>query len=415
MAQGSTGAERSPRLPRLLDFTRFGCAMHLWAVHAISVSTHLGALAIGGVLVSERMSRVPWRKYRYALLPLGVYCALVIVSTTQSMDTSVSWDRTSKLASYPSVVITLILLRGELWVRKVADGLIIVGSLVALYALGQALIIGDLSRGLGDPALRLRATFSVHTTLAGILTLILCVTLAQLAAGRRAWRWWKWTAALLMVAALGLGLTRGAWLALAATLFALATLCGWKWLAAFPALALGIFLIAPGTVVERLTSDFDLQLPTYGDRLEMWRAGGQMIRDHPVWGVGTGMVRHLYPEYRTSGAVRENPEHLHSAYIQAAADNGLPTLAAILWFLSWSGWCAFRGFRRARVEGRSDIDLYLASVLGILAFAVGGLFEDNWNDSEVQRLLFFLIAIPGCLAAGEDRSTPPSTHRTAPR
>ena len=139
-----------------------------------------------------------------------------------------------------------------------------------------------------------------------------------------------------------------------------------------------------------------------------------MIREHPLWGVGTGMVRHLYPEYRTTSAVRENPEHLHSTYIQAAADNGLPTLAAILWFLTCSGWCAFRGFRRSRAEGRSDADLYLASALGVVAFSIGGLFEDNWNDTEVQRLLFFLIAIPGCLEAGGDRRVSPSTSRTAP-
>ena len=39
-------------------------------------------------------------------------------------------------------------------------------------------------------------------------------------------------------------------------------------------------------------------------------------------------------------------------------------------------------------------DLYLASGLGLLAYHVAGLFENNWGDSHVRALALFLLALP---------------------
>ena len=42
-------------------------------------------------------------------------------------------------------------------------------------------------------------------------------------------------------------------------------------------------------------------------------------------------------------------------------------------------------------------------ILALFAFNVAGLFENNWGDTEVQRPVLFLLALPFCLAAGEKR------------
>ena len=52
-------------------------------------------------------------------------------------------------------------------------------------------------------------------------------------------------------------------------------------------------------------------------------------------------------------------------------------------------------------------DLYLGMLLALLAFAVAGLFEDNWADTEVQRILLFLLALPFCLPDPAEESTLP--------
>jgi hypothetical protein len=54
---------------------------------------------------------------------------------------------------------------------------------------------------------------------------------------------------------------------------------------------------------------------------------------------------------------------------------------------------AFSGLRRAGLRG-SRADLYLGTLLALLAFNVAGLFEYNWGDTEVQRLVLFVLALP---------------------
>ena len=56
-------------------------------------------------------------------------------------------------------------------------------------------------------------------------------------------------------------------------------------------------------------------------------------------------------------------------------------------FVAW----ARNGPRGARV------DLYLGAGAALLAFSLAGLFENNWGDTEVQRMALFLLAVPFCL------------------
>ena len=53
---------------------------------------------------------------------------------------------------------------------------------------------------------------------------------------------------------------------------------------------------------------------------------------------------------------------------------------------------AWRSYR----EGRAS-DLSLAALLVLIGFNIASLFEDNWRDTEVRRLLLFFLALPLCL------------------
>jgi hypothetical protein len=61
--------------------------------------------------------------------------------------------------------------------------------------------------------------------------------------------------------------------------------------------------------------------------------------------------------------------------------------------LAWRGFRSEGGFRGARA------DLWVGALLGIVAFTIAGMFEDNWGDTEVQRILLFLLIVPLCLRA----------------
>ena len=60
-----------------------------------------------------------------------------------------------------------------------------------------------------------------------------------------------------------------------------------------------------------------------------------------------------------------------------------------------------RGLKRELRAGNGRAELWLGAFAALVAFSLAGLFEDNWRDTEVQRVALFVIAIPYCLRAGE--------------
>ena len=91
-----------------------------------------------------------------------------------------------------------------------------------------------------------------------------------------------------------------------------------------------------------------------------------------------------------------------------AAESGLLTLAAYLWMMWVVLRFAWRGYRRTAHQQESTADLYLGVFLAVACFNVAGFFEANWRDTEVQRLVLFLLAIPWCL---EEEASPSPARR----
>ncbi len=120
-------------------------------------------------------------------------------------------------------------------------------------------------------------------------------------------------------------------------------------------------------------------------------------------------MRKRYPIYGHPTSLRMWPKHLHNTFIQIGASSGLPALAAYFWFMGAAALLALRRFRAEGGWSGRRADLYVTTMLVLLAFNLAGLFEDNWADTEVQRLVLFVLAIPYCLpaagtgASGEER------------
>jgi putative inorganic carbon (HCO3(-)) transporter len=131
-----------------------------------------------------------------------------------------------------------------------------------------------------------------------------------------------------------------------------------------------------------------------------------MIGERPLLGIGPDMVRRYYPVYRDPSAPRLLTPHLHDAYVQLAAERGLPALLCYLGLLGSSAWAAWRGFHAQRRSGSGRADLHLGALAALAGFSIAALFENNWGDTEVQRLVLFLLAVPFCLEATDPEGTP---------
>jgi O-antigen ligase len=121
----------------------------------------------------------------------------------------------------------------------------------------------------------------------------------------------------------------------------------------------------------------------------MLAMGREMIRDHPVFGVGPEMVGRVYGEYLQPNPVHTYNPHLHNVPVQIAAERGLPALAAWLWFISTAAWGLLREFRQGPAPALSA-----AGLGAIVAMLTAGLFEYNFGDSEFMMLFLGLISLP---------------------
>ena len=211
-----------------------------------------------------------------------------------------------------------------------------------------------------------------------------------------------WIALGIITWTLQLSLTRGAWVAAAVTLAILTWVRARKY---FFVGGIGLVLffsfLAPDSWTERWQSITDLGDKSNYDRLCMAEAATFMIAERPLFGIGPEIVGERYSIYRHPTAPRMSIPHLHNTFLQRAAEQGLMGLGAYLMLMLAGLALAWRDFRRDGGISGPRADLYLAVFLVLVGFNVAGLFEDNWRDTEVRRLVLFVLAVPLCLS---DRS-----------
>ncbi len=373
--------------------------LHLWTIFGLAISNTLLGVAVLAAPFAARWRQVPWERHRSLLTPLALYALFLVTSIVTSSDPRVSWEASGEIFSLATVVLGLVALRDEKRLRLAVDGLVATAALLSVWGLAQFL------DGAGGLEWRIRGPFSHYMTFAGVLLMADLILVAQLAS-RRHGRWaWRWLALVAINAALVGSLTRSAWVALIFALTVLFLIKAPRFLLVLAPAALAILLVSPDAVRERAVSIFSLRNVTNYDRLCMVEAGLHMVAERPLLGHGPQMVASKYPLYRHPTAPRLTVEHLHNSYLQLAAERGLLSLAAFLWLIGGTLVVGLRGVKRELHEGGWRSELWLGAFTALLAFSFAGLFEDNWQDTEVQRVALFVITLPYCLRAGRQSAT----------
>lgn len=348
------------------------------------------------------------RRRRTLLYPLAAYVLCFALSAAFSYDPATSLPELSQLYSALTLPLALLLVRGERQVRLVVSAVIAISVVLAIYGLAQFAFTdyGPLHQRIPGP-------FSHYMTFSGVLLLGLALIAGRVASSRGWRRKVNWIALAVVGPALVLTLTRSAWLgafAVATAAFALQrrrVLVGYA--AAVVLAAVSLAAVAPAiwpTYWQRATSVVDIRNPSNYDRLCMLWAGGQMIADRPLTGIGPAMVREWYPVYRHPTSVRARVKHLHNTFVHMAASRGIPSLLCYLWLMGAAAALAIERYRREGRRAGPRAGLYLGVLFALLALNVAGLFEANWRDTELQRWVLFLLALPVCLGGGKDEAAP---------
>ncbi|MDO8677365.1 MAG: O-antigen ligase family protein, partial [Acidobacteriota bacterium] len=243
------------------------------------------------------------------------------------------------------------------------------------------------------PGQRPASTIGNPVVLAAVLGLALPFALVFLLLARRAGEQVAWAVALAILLAGSIStLSRGPLAASAAALLLVLSGVAWeqrqrisRWAVLGVVVILTIALAAGYRQVvqsrERLTGAPAAETDrTLLDRFNTYAAAIQMVRDHPVTGVGLENFSVVYPRYRSAESERLTPDVLptmvHNGYLHAAATTGIPGLLAYLALIAAvlivlvRGWLATHERRE-----RWLILAFIAAVAGYLIQDLSGWLE----------------------------------------
>ncbi len=329
--------------------------------------------------------------------PVALFVFLSVLSAVFSTDVVRSVVAVKGLVSFSLVLLVALLVDDDADAHVVVDAFrlttlyLVLRGLVDWFLLGQDNVDARLSGGL-----------SIYMTYAGLL-MALALVLAARALTRGGPAPGRLADGLLAVAAtvlVGLTFTRSAYLGLAAGLLVLVATARPRLGLVIPPLAVLLVLVLPSGVVERAATSFDRNDVTARDRLAMWRAGAVMVSERPLFGVGPGRIKALYPHYRQPGFVEPSVGHLHDNVVNVAAETGIPSALA---YLALVAVAALRAWPLARDRSRPGVRALARGALAAnAALFVAGIFEYNFGDVEVLRLMLVVLALPFAAARGTE-------------
>jgi putative inorganic carbon (hco3(-)) transporter len=363
----------------------------------VSITGAQAAILVAQAAWLVKLVRAPNKRALHfpLLLPMATFYLASVLASATAADPWLSFKDLRNIFEPAFFFLLVNHVSGDERAATFSYILIAAATLMAVYGLMQSMAEGA--------AFRVHGTMSIYMTFAGILMLSALVVMAQLVFFPRGrWFWGLVGSLALLIAALVMTHTRGAWIGFAAGAALILGCRQKRLLLALPVVAVAVFLAAPEAVRVRIRSIIDPQDVTARERLYMWGSGVQIVRDHPWTGVGINGVKSVYQAYKHPNAVRDQRAHLHSNLFQIAAERGLIGVACWLWI-----WVAFYGqawtiFRVRGPDTPRASALVVGSLASITGFHVAGLFEFTFGDSEVIMLVYFLMALP-YVVMGVDR------------
>ncbi len=395
-------------------YLTFGSAVA--SLFSIAVCQILIALAFAALLLSTEKLRLPPIRLPLALFILGTFLSLAV-----SPDPWAGRPQIRKFYVFLILLLVYSAFRSVAQVRALLiawTGVMVLSSLWSIVQFSRK-VAQARSAGIGfydfyTPD-RITGFMSHWMTLGGQQMMVLLMLGAFLffSPSRKRWLWPATGCAAIIAVSIVLGFTR--------TIIFAATPAGavyllWMWnrrlLLLAPVAGALLLAVNPASVRERFFSLFQPreEVDSNTHRLICWRTGVEMIRAHPVLGLGPEMVNKQFMDYVPADIARPLPigwyGHLHNIYLQYAAERGIPVLLVLLWLIGKvlrDFWRAVRKTAAGLSEEKFILHGAIAAILGTL---VGGLFEFNLGDSEVLTVFLAVIAcgyVAADRVAGQER------------
>ena len=257
--------------------------------------------------------------------------------------------------------------RPAVW--RIVDALVLAGVAVALIGLAQyAFNLNIITAEEGTR--RLRSVYGSPNNVGLFLGRVFPIALAYLLLGAGRRRLGYGLALLPIAAAIVLSQSRGAlFIGVPAAILAIGLLAGGRWVwAALGTLAAGVLAALPFLNSPRVQSLLSGE-GTQVFRVAVWRSAVNMIREHPVLGVGPDNFLYAYRDRYMLPEAWQEPflSHPHNFALDFAARLGLLGLAAFVWIQIEFWRIAYRVSRIAQASERALAIGLMASMADFLA------------------------------------------------
>lgn len=360
------------------------------------------ALGIGLLLVCYRLltDRSAIRQiFRGITIPLLIYLAVDLFATLFSgfpVHLKSFIEDKWVLTAY---FVMLLLPRGENDRKLAVSALIISGSLMAAYAVFQTFSGWDFLRkqelepfGGGYIAV---GVFSHHLTYGGIALIVLITALVRTALHpgfRKSVIWYILT--LLCGIGLFVSYSRSAIVGLFCGMGILIFTVNRKLrlkLVVGGLICLALILVLVPGLTDRFMNTFSTGEHNEGPRIRLWLTSLEIIKHHPVLGVGQGNFKLGFEKYHLPGFYH-NSAHPHNDFLSVAVDGGVLALACFL-----AIWIFFFYKMSRLVKPGLGVDpeawLPVAAMTAVVAILAAGMFQNYQSDAEVANILWFTIGL----------------------
>ncbi len=192
---------------------------------------------------------------------------------------------------------------------------------------------------------------------------------------------------IVFISALGLTLSRGAWLGFFAGVLFLATMFRKREILFVCLFVIFLFVLifSPDMVKERNLSILKKGLyENTSGRIEFWQESRNIISDFPVLGVGLNAYSQVAPKYKISWG-----GYPHNCYLQMAAETGLAGLFAFLWILFAFFIVGLRNF--TTVNDKFLQGALMGLLAGVFAFLIQSSVDTNLYSLQLGNLLWVMM------------------------
>lgn len=195
---------------------------------------------------------------------------------------------------------------------------------------------------------------------------------------------------LLILSNIVLSFSRNAWLGLIVGMVLLIVICNWK--AIFIFLAGGVMASFIPVIRNRL---YDFRSISGDGRVQLWKAAVEMIKDHPVLGVGNGNYYTLYGEYVKKYPELNYHDHkhfpVHNSYLKVQSELGI---AGIISFLAILISIVIKIKNVADTVNDKFFEVfYKGFLVSVIAFYVMNISDNLFFVPKISMYFWILVAI----------------------